>query len=164
VRTGATGQDPYANFGVVRVKRSLFGDSYIGAIAIDKRSGDPNDSHNQAVGVDTRLVFFKNLNFVMSASRTRSPTSVGGSDSNYGGFAFYDTSTLHFATGGNYTGANYNPEAGFLQRSDLNSRFGFFGYTPRPKFLTSARWISRFFCSTPWTPTTCCKLRSGPPA
>jgi hypothetical protein len=42
--TRSAGPNPNANFGVARVKYSLFGNSYIGAMAIDKRSGSPTDS------------------------------------------------------------------------------------------------------------------------
>ncbi|HKT70017.1 MAG TPA: DUF5916 domain-containing protein, partial [Terriglobales bacterium] len=37
VDTRSSGPNPYANFGVVRVKRSIFGQSYIGVMGVDKR-------------------------------------------------------------------------------------------------------------------------------
>src|SRR3989475_10629758 len=54
VDTRHSGPNPYANFAVVRVKRALWGGSYIGVLGIDKRSGDPLDSFNQTEGAETR--------------------------------------------------------------------------------------------------------------
>src|SRR6266704_3666609 len=61
VETRPSGSNPYGNYAVARVKRSLFGDSYIGVMGIDKRSGNVLDPYNQTGGIDTRLVFFRNL-------------------------------------------------------------------------------------------------------
>jgi hypothetical protein len=57
VETRPSGSNPYGNYAVVRVKRSLFGDSYIGVMGIDKRSGNVQDPFNQTGGIDMRLVF-----------------------------------------------------------------------------------------------------------
>src|SRR6202008_1116862 len=44
VDTRTSGPNPYANYAVMRIKRSLWGGSYIGVMGIDKRSGNPSDS------------------------------------------------------------------------------------------------------------------------
>src|SRR5207253_146775 len=44
VDTRSSGPNPYANYAVARLKRSLWGGSYIGVMGIDKRSGNPFDS------------------------------------------------------------------------------------------------------------------------
>src|SRR5947207_7179812 len=61
VDTRSSGPNPYAHYAVARLKRSLWGGSYIGVMGIDKRSGNPFASFNQTSGADTRLVFYKNL-------------------------------------------------------------------------------------------------------
>ena len=48
VDTRSSGPNPCANYAVMRVKRSLWGGSYIGVMGIDKRSGNPSDSFNQS--------------------------------------------------------------------------------------------------------------------
>src|ERR1700740_529191 len=73
VDTRSSGPNPYANYGVVRLKESLWGGSYIGVMGIDKRSGDLQDSFNQTGGVDTRLVFFKDLFVGAPLAGTRAP-------------------------------------------------------------------------------------------
>jgi hypothetical protein len=61
VETRSSGPNPNANYAVARLKRSLWGGSYIGVMGIDKRSGNPLDSFNQTSGAGTRLVFHKDL-------------------------------------------------------------------------------------------------------
>src|SRR5262252_6867293 len=43
VDTRSSGPNPYANFAVARLKESLWPGSYVGVMAIDKRSGNPLD-------------------------------------------------------------------------------------------------------------------------
>lgn len=75
-RSRAT-SDPYANYAVLRVKRSLWGGSYIGVMGIDKRSGNLLDSFKQTEGADTRLIFFKNLVFNAYATQTLGASTTG---------------------------------------------------------------------------------------
>ncbi len=78
VDTRSSGPNPYANYAVARVKRSLWGGSYVGVMGIDKRSGNPFDSFNQTAGADTRLVFLRNLVVHGFATQTRSPMFSSG--------------------------------------------------------------------------------------
>src|SRR5262249_26382567 len=73
VDTRSSGPNPYANFAVARLKESLWPGSYVGVMAIDKRSGNPSDHFNQTGGVDTRLVFFKDWFLTAQMAGTRSP-------------------------------------------------------------------------------------------
>jgi Domain of unknown function (DUF5916) len=57
--TRSSGPNPCANYGIVRLKESLWAGSYIGVIGIEKRSGDIAVPFNQTDSVDTRMVFFK---------------------------------------------------------------------------------------------------------
>jgi hypothetical protein len=85
VDTRQLGPNPSANYAVVRVKRSLWGGSYIGVMGIDKRSSNPLDEYNQTTGADTRLVFFKNLAVSAYAAQTRTPgVSSGQTDAGVG--------------------------------------------------------------------------------
>jgi hypothetical protein len=79
VDTRSSGPNPYANFAVLRVKRSLgTSGSYIGVMGIDKRSGDPAGNFNQTAGVDGRAVLFKNLILSGFAAQTRTPDCPEG--------------------------------------------------------------------------------------
>ncbi len=132
VKTRADGPNPYANYGVVRVKRSLFGGSYVGAMGIDKESGNVLNRFNRTGGVDTRLVFFKNLILHGYGARTGSPGLTSGV-SNVGGDIAYDTNWLEFRARRNKIGANFNPEVGFVDRTDVNQSMADLNLRPRPK-------------------------------
>jgi hypothetical protein len=66
-----------ANYTVTRVKRPLFGNSYIGAMFVDKESQNQLDPYNRAFGVDAKFVFFKDLNIRGFYAKTWSPLFHG---------------------------------------------------------------------------------------
>jgi Domain of unknown function (DUF5916) len=132
VKTRADGPNPYANYGVLRVKRSLFGDSYVGLMGIDKESGNQLDPYNRTGGVDTRLVFFRNLVLHGYAAGTSTP-GLPGDDSSVGGDVTFRTNWMEFDGRHNRTGAHYNPEVGFVERVGVKQDFLDLNLTPRPK-------------------------------
>jgi len=117
VDTRRSGPNPDANFAVVRVKRALWGGSYLGVMGIDKRSGNPLDSFNQTEGADTRLVFFKDLAVDMFAAQTRTPGFASG-QTDFGGGLHYQSNWLELIGDHRKIGPHFNPEVGFLERQD----------------------------------------------
>jgi hypothetical protein len=117
VDTRESGPNPYANFAVARVKRALWGGSYIGVIGIDKRSGNPLDSFNQTEGVDTRLVLFKDLAVNAFAAQSRTPGFSSG-QTDFGGVFHYQSNWLELIGDHRKIGPHFNPEVGFLERQD----------------------------------------------
>jgi hypothetical protein len=117
VDTRSSGPNPYANYAVARVKRSLWGGSYVGVMGIDKRSGNPLDNFNQTTGADTRLVFFRNLVVHAFAVQSRSPMFSSGQTDLGAGFNF-QTDWLELIAGRRKIGPNFNPEVGFIERQD----------------------------------------------
>src|SRR5690348_8877871 len=136
VDTRSSGPNPYANYGVVRVKESLWAGSYIGAMGIDKRSGDPLDSFNQTGGVDTRLVFAKDWFVDAHAAATRSaqnPSGTSGSAADVGASLSYHSDWMEGVVEKRRIGPNFNPEVGFIERTDSNQTFGDVTFKARPK-------------------------------
>ena len=88
VDTRQLGPNPSANYAVMRVKRSLWGGSYVGVMGIDKRSGNSMDDYNQTSGADTRLVFFKDLIVNAYAVQTRTPGISSGQTDVGAGFKY----------------------------------------------------------------------------
>jgi Domain of unknown function (DUF5916)/Carbohydrate family 9 binding domain-like len=131
VETRSSGPNPFANYAVVRAKRSLFGGSYIGAMIIDKRSGNAQDPYNQSGGLDMRLVF-KNLVLFGWGAATRSPGLSGG-NTDAGLLVNYDTNLFHFFGARDKIGPNYNPEVGFLPHQDVKETLFEVRLSPRPK-------------------------------
>jgi hypothetical protein len=132
VETRRSGPNPYANYAVARVKRSLWGGSYIGVMGIDKRSGNPFDSFNQTSGADTRLVFHKDLVLTGYAAQTRSPGLSSGQTDVGTGLAYQNSWFEGFAQH-RKVGPNFNPEAGFLERNDCICDYADVTFKPRPK-------------------------------
>jgi hypothetical protein len=132
VKTREEGTNPSANFAVVRVKQSLFGNSYIGLMGIDKESSSPSDPYNRTGGVDTRLVFFKNLILHGYAAATTSP-GIHSGNTDFGGDVSYNTSWMEFDARHNKIGPNYNPEVGFVERTDAKQDWVDLTLKPRPR-------------------------------
>lgn len=132
VNTRQLGPNPSANYAVMRVKRSLWGGSYLGVMGIDKRSGSPLDSFNQTTGADTRLVFFNNLVVNGYAAQTRTPGLSSG-QTNFGAGFDYQTNWLEVFAQHRKVGPNFNPEVGFLGRTDCICDYVDVNFKPRPK-------------------------------
>lgn len=132
VNTRSSGPNPSANYAVARAKRSLWAGSYIGVIGIDKRSDNALDPFNQTLGADSRLVFFKDLIVNGYAAQTRSPFISSG-QTNVGGSVSYQTNRLEVFGERRKIGPNFNPEVGFIERTDCVCDYADVNFKPRPK-------------------------------
>jgi len=134
VDTRSSGPNPYANYAVLRVKRSLGeSGSYIGVMGIDKRSGDPAGNFNQTGGVDGRAVVFKNLILSGFAAQTRTPGFSSG-QTNLGAGLIYRSNWLDFQADHRKIGPNFNPAVGFLERNDCVCDYADANFKVRPQF------------------------------
>ncbi|MGH9730366.1 MAG: DUF5916 domain-containing protein [Candidatus Acidiferrales bacterium] len=136
VDTRSSGPNPYANYGIVRVKESLWSGSYVGVMGIDKRSGDPLDSFNQTGGIDTHLIFFKDWFVDAHAAATRSPENPNGapgSASDLGASLSYKSDWLDAVVERRRTGPNFNPEVGFVELVDSDETFADSTFKVRPR-------------------------------
>ena len=122
VSTRESGPNPSANYLVGRVKRSLWGGSYIGAMAIDKTSGNPGDSYNQTEGVDTRLVFWRNLVVRGYAAQTRTP-GISSGQTDLGASANYNTNWLELFGGTPQDRCQLQSRSWLLRAQQLSLRF-----------------------------------------
>ena len=132
ISTREEGPNPEANYGVARVKRSLFGESYVGAMYVDKRSGSPTDSYNQTGGLDARFVVHKDVVLTGFGVLTRSPELSSGQN-NAGASVSYRTDFVDFVAERRRIGQNFNPEVGFIERNNCLCDFADLTLKPRPK-------------------------------
>ncbi len=140
VDTRSSGPNPWANYAVLRLKKSLWGSgSYIGAMGIDKRSGSVivgdelhPSSFNQTSGVDGRFVFFKNLVLNGYAAQTRTP-GISSGQYNLGGGLNFRSNWLDFQAEHREIGRNFNPAVGFLERTDCICDFADATFKTRPQ-------------------------------
>jgi hypothetical protein len=135
VDTRSSGPNAYANYAVVRVKESLWEGSYVGVMGIDKRSGNRDDSFNQTGGIDTRLVFFKNWFVDAHYAASRSPfelSGAGGASTDTGASLSYRSNWLDARVEKRRIGPNFNPEVGFIERTDTNETYADITFKVRP--------------------------------
>lgn len=142
VRTGSVPATDAKNFFVGRVKRSLFQQSYIGAIFTD---GNPErDRSGQTYGADLRLATSRFLgqprNFVVSAYGVRSVNDrVRGDDWSYGFSANYPNDKYQAQFTIREIQANFDPAIGFVQRSNVRMMRAAASYNPRPKHFLNVQ-------------------------
>jgi hypothetical protein len=128
------------NFAVVRVKRDLFRRSYVGVIATHRSPRVTSASENAAFGVDTSLWFSQALNVVGYYAETRN----GGGDRgrSYRARLDYDADLLGVQAERLSAGAGFNPEVGFMRRTDFIQNFAQVRWSRRPKARSAIRKIS----------------------
>ena len=123
--------EPRTNYSVVRVNRDILEGSTVGGILIDKTDGDAS---NSTAGLDfsyrpTREINIQGLfshtleNFEVDLTRNSNAFFIGG-----------DWRTNLFRLDASYTdiGEDFNPEVGYIQRSDVRRFRGGGSYTPWP--------------------------------
>ncbi|HYL77533.1 MAG TPA: DUF5916 domain-containing protein [Bryobacteraceae bacterium] len=133
-RTRTSGFNPWANYVVARVKRKILSESYIGAILIDKESGNPLDQFNRTGGVDASFLLFKRLTLSGYYAKTSSfAPQLRGRDWAEGFVAAYDSNLIQAQWRHSIVQPNFNPEVGFVDRTDLIANFYDFQLSPRPK-------------------------------
>ena len=132
VETRSSGPNPHANYAIARLKESLWGGSYIGVMGIDKRSGNVLDNYNQTGGVDTRLAFHKDFVVDAHLAGTQSPGISSGAN-DLGVSLTYKSNWLDGSVARRKIGPNFNPEVGFIERTDSNQEYADMTFKVRPK-------------------------------
>lgn len=131
--TRSEGSNPSANYAVGRVKRRLFSESYVGAIVVDKESSDPRDSYNRAVGVDGLFRFAKAFVAKMYYAKTASPGQASGHDWAGSARLTYDGEWLQAEISRAVVQPEFNPEVGFVDRTDLATNHVGLDLKPHPR-------------------------------
>ena len=124
---------PATNFTVVRVKRDILRRSTIGAIATNRSrlaSNQPGD--NQAYGVDAAFGLYQNVAFGGYYARTQT-TNLQGDDESYQAKGSWEPDRYGLNAEHLKVGKGFNPEVGFLRRSDFTRSFASARFSPRPK-------------------------------
>jgi hypothetical protein len=132
---------PSTNFTVVRLKRDILRRSTIGAMFTNRNEStvSPGGS-NQAYGVDAALGFYQNVAIGAYYAQTDT-TGVTGDNESYQGK--FDWSPDRYGLNAEVlkVGRAFNPEVGFLRRTDFTRSFGSARFSPRPK---SSRYVRKY--------------------
>ena len=120
--------EPRTNYSVVRVNRDILKGSTVGGIFINKQD---LDAYNRTAGLDFSYRPTREINVQGLWSRTFETDITGNSNAFFIGG---DWRTNLFRLDGSYTdiGEDFNPEVGYIQRSDVRRFRGGGSYTPWP--------------------------------
>ena len=133
-KTRASGPSPFANYLVARGKRKLLSESYLGGIVIDKESGNSQDRFNRTGGIDANFIFFKKLSLNGFVAKTFSADrNLRGRDWASTIDASYNSNLVQVEFFQNRVGPNFNPEVGFVDRTDIVTNSFDAQLSPRPK-------------------------------
>jgi hypothetical protein len=129
------------NFGVVRVKRDILRRSYVGLLGTHRSRTITGSGDNLAVGVDANFAFYEALNIVGYYAATRT-SGLEGEDRSHRVRFDYDADLFGLQIEQLAVGRHFNPEVGFLRRTNFIENLAQVRVSRRPASLPSVRKIS----------------------
>ena len=139
---------PGANFLVLRAKRDILNRSAIGALVTSRSVARSGLGSTQTFGLDGTFGFFRNLAINAFLARTASE-GLTGDDVSYRTQLDYAGDRYGVQLERLSVGAHFNPDVGFVRRTDILRNYAQLRFSPRPK---SAR-IVRRICTASFTYT-----------
>jgi hypothetical protein len=126
------------NFTVLRVKRDVLRRSTVGAMFTNRSQSTIASGSNQAYGVDGAFGFYENLSLGGYYARTDT-AGLTGDDESYQ--AKFDYGADRYGARAEYlkVGDDFNPEVGFLRRTNFRRSFGSLRFSPRPRSIEAVR-------------------------
>jgi hypothetical protein len=129
------------NFAVARVKRDVFQRSYVGVLATRRAPSARGGRENLAAGADASFWLSRNLNVLGYYAGTRTPDRRGD-DRSYRARFDYDADLFGLQVERQAVGVNFNPEVGFLRRTDFVESLAQLRVSRRPQSLARIRKIN----------------------
>ncbi len=130
--------EPATNFSVVRVRLDILRRSSIGFIGTHRSVGSDGRGGNQVWGTDASLAFRENLSITGYYAKSQTPGRTGRDYSYRGRLEnFGDRYGIEFEH--LVVGENFNPEIGFLRRSNFRRNYLQLQFSPRPTSIPSVR-------------------------
>ncbi len=131
MQTKSTGTTPAENFGVVRVRRNLFGNSDIGMLVSNREATDTS-GYNRSYGVDANIRLFSNL--IVNSYLAATDADGRNADGRAGRVSvayrdrFWNTSAMYKSVS-----ENFRPGIGFVRRRGFQQTFATVGVHARPR-------------------------------
>ena len=135
-------RSPATNFTVLRAKRDILRRSTIGAMFTNRtESSVTTGGTNQGYGVDAAFGFYQNVSLTGYYAETQTTGLTGDNESFQGKF---DWAPDRYGASASIlkVGRAFNPEVGFLRRTDFTRSFASGRFSPRPKNLRAVRKFS----------------------
>ncbi len=132
------------NFSVLRVRRDVMQRSSIGALLTHRSDSRVATGGNQVLGLDGTFVLSQNttLGGYVAHSRT---TGLARDAISYRANVNYGADRYGVQVDRTVVGDGFNPEVGFLRRSQFRSNYGALRFSPRPR---RNRTIRQYFYET----------------
>jgi hypothetical protein len=134
METAESAGEPLTNFAAARIKRDISQQSYIGFIATNKQS---SLSYNRLLGMDGAWVrsdvFGSNTLIVGAGLAGTSEPGVSSKNLAYRVYADFPNDFINHFIGVRVVERNFNPQMGFLDRSDFVKYSWTFVVRPRPE-------------------------------
>ena len=139
IQTGSTASTRSTNYSVLRLKRDVLRRSSIGAMFTNRSVGASGAGSNQVYGIDAEFGFYENLELGGYWARSETAALTENQESwqaamNYAGDRYGAGLSMLSV------GEDFNPEIGFLRRSDFRKSAGSLRFSPRP---ASIDWIRK---------------------
>ena len=128
---------PPTNFAVVRASRDILRRSAIGVMFTNRSRSTIAAGSNQVYGLDARFAFFNTLSLQSYVARTR--TNGLEEDLSYRTHLDYAGDLFGVQLERLVVGEEFNPEVGFVSRSDMRKYSSVLRYSPRPESIESIR-------------------------
>jgi hypothetical protein len=126
------------NFSVVRIRRDILRRSAVGLIATGRSVAQNGVGQNLAYGVDGSFLFFENLTINTYWAKTETDGRPG-EDTSYRAEFNQNGDRYGLQLERLAVGEAFNPELGFLQRSNFKRNFAQARFSPRPRRVDSVR-------------------------
>ena len=130
------------NFSVVRIKRDLFRRSNIGVLYTRRAETQGDRGPGETFGVDALYSASRSVNLNGYVARTRTP-GIQRDDTSHLGRFDYNTDRYGAQLEHLYVGGGFNPEVGFLRRTDFTREYAEVRFSPRPA-RTHMKAVRRF--------------------
>jgi hypothetical protein len=128
----AAAADP-TNFTALRLKRDILRRSNVGLIFTNRSLGQSAGGASQTFGADATFGFFANLSMSAYWARTHSAAATTTSDNqSYRGQFNYNGDRYGLVAERLVVGSGFNPEVGFVRRSDMRKSDAQVRFSPRP--------------------------------
>ncbi len=126
------------NYSVFRLKRDILQRSSIGALFTNRSSSTMGSGSSQTFGADAAFAFFQNLQLGAYWARSVSPLDVDG-ETSWQTAVSYDGDKYGASGSRLEVGEGFNPEVGFLRRSDFAKSSASLRFSPRPASIEAVR-------------------------
>ena len=140
-REAGVDADP-TTFTVLRLRRDVLARSNVGMLFGSRsRSRVAETGSNQVYGVDGNFAFLENLQIFGYYAKTRTE-GLDGRDESYRARVSYRGDLWSATADHVLVGENFNPETGFLRRTDIRETNAFTRFSSRPASIPSIRRVT----------------------